>query len=110
MEHRFGTIQQYCSCTTEFGDYTRLAITQQDYTVFRQNHGHDFATTMTEMGIKRICCRMNYMNLIYLFLNNDQRYRITDETGFIRPGLGKKIQLVEISGPEIKPSRPFPTY
>jgi DNA-directed RNA polymerase subunit N (RpoN/RPB10) len=75
MEFRIPFVRQYCTCTDEFGSPTLLAIRQKEYEILSSYEDPNFNDIMKQIGVTKICCRRNFMNLVYYFLNNNDQKR-----------------------------------
>jgi hypothetical protein len=103
-------VQKFCSCTDEWFNPTHLGKKQREFEELRLS-GLSIYETLQKMKIVRLCCREGLFNPCMIFLNSENKGRITDDTGMLTERqLGKPMRKAEtkIDTPDIVPKRELP--
>jgi hypothetical protein len=104
-------VQKFCSCTDDWFNPTHLGKRQREFEELRLS-GMSNYEAMQKMKVVRLCCREGLFNPTMIFLNNENKARITDDTGLLterQPGkpMPRKVET-KIDTPDILPKRELP--
>ena len=104
-------VHKYCSCNDDLYNPTPIGKLQKDFEELRLS-GLSNYEALQKMKVTRLCCREALFNPCMIFLNSENKGRISDDTGHLAPREpGKIVRPVDsqIDTAAIVPKRELPS-